>query len=99
MHAGDLVQIQKHIRVHECGHVVNRLDDHELLPSLNILPGEVYLLTDFFYGEESYPIYNYFEITILAAGRKWETTITIDSEDEIDDFIRVFESSKLTQRR
>jgi hypothetical protein len=95
MQAGDLIQVQKNIRVQQNGHVMNRLDDYELFPSLLLQPGEVYLMTDFYLGEETYPIYSYFEITILAAGQKWETTITIDNDDEIDDFIQVFESPTL----
>ena len=72
--------------------------DYELFPALSLQPGEVYLMTDFYMGEESYPIYSYFEITILAAGKQWETIITVDSEDEINDYIRVFESPTLSQR-
>lgn len=95
MKVGDLIQIQKNIRVQQCGHAMNRLDDYELFPSLSLQPGEVYLMTDFYVGEETYPIYSYFEITILAAGKQWETTITIDNDNEIDDFIKVFESPTL----
>ena len=96
MKPGDLIQIQKAFRVQQSGQQsMNRLHDYELFPTLTLQPGEVYLLTDFYTGEETYPIYNYFEIEILAAGQQWETTITIDNDDEIDDFIQVFESPTL----
>tara|TARA_Y100000385_G_C13070531_1_gene628829 strand:+ start:40 stop:333 length:294 start_codon:yes stop_codon:yes gene_type:complete len=96
MKSGDLIQIQKNIRVQQCGqHSMNRLSDYELFPTLTLQPGEVYLLTDFYIGEEQYPVYNYFEITILAAGQQWTTTVTIDDENEIDDFIQAFESPTL----
>ena len=96
MKTGDLIQIQKTFRVQQAGqHSMNRLSDYELFPTLTLQTGEVYLLTDFYIGEETYPIYNYFEITILAAGQQWETTITIDNDDEINDFITVFESPTL----
>ena len=98
MKPGDLIQIQKAFRVYECGsHNINRLSDYELFPSLYLQPGEVYLLTDFYTGNEEYPVYNYFNITILAAGKQWEATITIDS-DEISDYISVFESPTLLPR-
>ena len=96
MKSGDLIQIQKNFRVQQCGQQsMNRLHDYELFPTLTLQAGEVYLLTDFYIGEETYPIYNYFEIAILVAGQQWETTITIDNDDEIDDFIQVFESPTL----
>jgi hypothetical protein len=103
MKAGDLVQVQKHFRVVQCGchhspEVMNRLSDYEIFPSLSLQPGEVYLLTDFYIGKETYPIYSYCEITILAAGKKWETTLSIDNDNEIDDFIKVFESPTLLPR-
>ena len=75
MKSGDLIQIQKNIRVQKCGqHSMNRLSDYELFPTLILQAGEIYLLTDFYIGEEQYPVYNYFEITILAAGQQWTTT-------------------------
>lgn len=99
MKSGDLIQIQKHFRVQQCGqHSMNRVHDYELFPTISLQAGDVYLLTDFYVGEESYPIYSYFEITILAAGKQWGTTITIDHDNEIDDFIKVFESPTLLQR-
>ena len=99
MKAGDLIQVQKPFRVQQCGHhVINRLSDYELFPSLSLQPGEVYLLLDFYLGKEAYPIYDYFDITILAEGKQWETTITIDHDNEIDDFIKVFESPTLLPR-
>ena len=96
MKSGDLIQIQKNFRVQQCGKkAMNRLDDYELFPTLSLQPGEVYLLTDFYKAYEAYPIYSYFEITVLVAGQQWETTITIDNENEIDDYIQVFESPTL----
>ena len=96
MKSGDLVQIQKSFRVQESGLFrINRLDDYELFPTLTLQAGEVYLLTELFIGKGDYPIYNFFEITILAAGKKWETTISIDGSNEINDYIQVFESPTL----
>ena len=96
MKSGDLIQIQKTFRVQQCGQQsINRLHDYELFPALTLQPGEVYLLTDFYRACEAYPIYNYFEITILAGGTKWETTISIDDENEISSFIKLFESPTL----
>ena len=95
MKPGDLIQVQKRFQVQQCGHHMNRLGDYEIFPSLSLHPGEVYLLTDFYVGEEEYPVYNYFEITILADGTKWETTISIDDENEISSFIKLFESPTL----
>jgi len=99
MKPGDLIQIQKPMRVQQCGHqIMNRLKDYELFPSLSLQPGEVYLMTEFYMGEEHYPIYNFFEITILAEGKQWETAITIDQDNEVDDYIKVFESPTLLPR-
>jgi hypothetical protein len=99
MKSGELIQIQRPIRVRQCGpHVMNGLDDYFTFPSLHLQPGEIYLMTDFYKAEEDYPIYNYFEFTILAAGQQWEATITIDHDNEIDDFIQVFESPTLLPR-
>lgn len=99
MKAGDLIQVQKPFRVQQCGnHVMNRLSDYEIFPALYLQPGEVYLLIDFYQAEEEYPIYNYFEITILAEGQQWETTITIDHDNEIADYVKVFESPTLLPR-
>ena len=99
MKSGDLIQIQKSFRVQQCGQQsMNRLRDYELFPTLILQAGEVYLLTDFYIGEEPYPVYNYFEITILAAGQQWTTTVTIDNENEIDNYISVFESPTLLPR-
>jgi len=96
MKPGDLIQIQKTFRVQQSvQQSMNRLHGPELFPTLTLQAGEIYLLTDFYTGKETYPIYSYFEITILAAGQQWETTITIDNDDEIDDFIKVFESPTL----
>ena len=101
MKAGDLIQIQRPIRVRQCGgpNKMNGLDDYFTFPSLYLQPGEYYLLTDFYVGQEDYPVYNYFEFTILAAGQQWEATISIDHNKEIDDFIKVFESPTLLLRR
>ena len=100
MKPGDLIQIQKAFRVQQCGYRgMNRLKDYELFPSLSLQPGEVYLMTEFYVGQEHYPIYNFFEITILAANQQWEATITVDNEDEIDDYVKVFESPTLMPRR
>ena len=99
MNSGDLVQIQKPFRVQQCRHhAMNTLSDYEIFPSLYLQPGELYLLIDFYKGEEIYPIYNYFEITILAEGQQWEATITIDHDNEIADYIKVFESPTLSLR-
>ena len=99
MKAGDLIQVQKPFRVQQCGnHVMNRLSDYEIFPSLHLQPGEIYLLTDFYMGQEHYPIYNFFEITILAEGKQWEATVTIDHDNEIADYIQVFESPTLLPR-
>ena len=99
MKSGDLIQIQKHMRFQQCNPKYSTvMRDYELFPALSLQPGEVYLMTDLYMGEENYPIYSYFEITILAAGKQWETIITVDSEDEINDYIRVFESPTLSQR-
>ena len=96
MKPGDIIQVQKHFRVQACGRPpVYSSEDYELFPSLSLQPGEVYLLLDFYLGKEEHPVYDYFEITILAAGKQWEATITIDNENEIDDFIQVFESPTL----
>ena len=71
MKTGDLVQIQRSIRVHQCGpNKMNGLDDYFVIPSLYLQPGEIYLLTDFYKAEEDYPIYNYFQFAILAAGQQ-----------------------------
>ena len=99
MEAGDLIQIQRPIRVHQCGpNKMNGLDDYFAFPSLHLQPGEIYLLTDFYKAEEDYPIYNYFQFAILAAGQQWEATITMDNDNEIADFINVFESPTLLPR-
>ena len=99
MEAGDLIQIQRPIRVHQCGpNKMNGLDDYFTIPSLHLQPGEIYLLTDFYKAEEDYPIYNYFQFAILAAGQQWETTITIEHDNEIADYVKVFESPTLLPR-
>jgi len=99
MKAGDLIQIQRPIRVHQRGpNKMNGLNDYFTIPSLHLQPGEIYLLTDFYKAKEDYPIYNYFQFAILAAGQQWETTITIDHDNEIADFINVFESPTLLPR-
>ena len=99
MKVGDLIQIQRTIRVHQCSpNKMNGLDDYFTIPSLHLQPGEIYLLTDFYRAEEDYPIYNYFQFAILAAGQQWETTITINHDNEIADFINVFESPTLLPR-
>ena len=99
MKSGDLIQIQKPFRVQQCnikhGPVMG---DYELFPTLTLQPGEVYLMTEFYIGQEHYPIYNFFEITILAAGKQWEATITVDHDNEIDDYVKVFESPTLSPR-
>lgn len=99
MKPGDLIQIQKHFRVQQCnaqhGPVMR---DYQLFPSLSLQPGEVYLMTEFYIGQEHYPIYNFFEITILAEGKQWEATITIDHDNEINDYIQIFESPTLLPR-
>lgn len=100
MKAGDLIQIQKSFRIQQCGrHVIHSLSDYELFPSLTLQPGEVYLMTEYYFGKEEHPIYSYFDITLLAEGKKWETTITVDDISEVDDYIRVVESPTLSQRR
>ena len=99
MKPGDLIQIQKPFRVQQCGHqIMNRLKDYELFPTLSLQPGEVYLITEFHIGREHYPIYNFFEITILAEGKQWASTITIEHDNEIADYIKVFESPTLLPR-
>ena len=99
MKAGDLIQVQKPFRVRQVGHhAMNTLRDYELFPSLSLQPGEVYLMTDFYIGHENYPIYNFFTITIFAEGKQWEETITIDHDNEIEDYIKAFESPTLLPR-
>ena len=99
MKAGDLIQIQRSIRVCQSGsNKMNGLDDYFTIPSLYLQPGEIYLLTDFYKAKEDYPIYNYFQFAILATGQQWEATITINHDNEIADFIQVFESPTLSPR-
>ena len=97
MKPGDLIQIQRRFRVHEAfpSHSQRRI----VLPQLMYLnPGDICLLMDLHYDKEEYPIYDYFKVNLYIAGKIWTTTITIENENGIKDFLKVFESPTLLPR-
>lgn len=91
MNPGDIVQIQKPFRLFEREMAGKDPKQMQEIVSIMIWPGEIYLLTKLLHHEEKYPIYNYATIELLVAGRTWMTTMTLDEEHEIKEWIKTFD--------
>ena len=94
MKAGDLVQAQKNFWANE----IKVNSSKPYASKLSVSPGDLLLLIDFEHGNSDYPIYDYFTIEFFAAGSRWSMTTTISDIHEVEDFIQVFESPKLSPR-
>jgi len=79
MKPGDIVQVYRKFRVY------NAVLDQDMF----LIPGNICLLTRYKYTKEQYPMYDYFDVQLYTLGRNWTTTLIVENEQGVSDFIKV----------